>query len=245
QRFKLKEIIQQMPYAIFLVEKMEQAPTAIIEELQEIMSVGVLQDEHGRWYDFRQAIFLLSTAVGANRLAEVTTLFSPQQEREEVNFMQLIMNELKQESTSIKQDYSPQELVDVIMPEMIARFPSSLCQQIPMIPFLPLTKMAVEKIIRLKLKLLGKMLDSRYSVELGYAPEVVRYLANEVLTQEAADTDKVLRQLYFVIEQAMMSQKDDKNRPTQLFLQLNETGQLLRCDWLMMPTMRHQVSSGG
>ncbi len=80
------------------------------------------------------------------------------------------------------------------------------------------------------------MLDSCYGVELAYAPEVVRYLANEIRKREESDNkpvdkDKALKQLYFVVEQAILNQSDNRNRTNQLFLQLNETGQMLCCDW--------------
>lgn len=87
----------------------------------------------------------------------------------------------------------------------------------------------------------------RHGIELGYAPEVIRYLANDIIKKEeienkSVDIDKALKQLYFAVEQAILSQADNKNRPNQLFLQLNETGQVLRCDWLTMTTARHHAT---
>src|SRR5579883_754087 len=150
QYLPLKEVLTQTPYAVILFENMEHAAPTLIEALQEIIQLGVLHDEQGNILDFRQSILLFSTTIGANRLAELTVLFSPEEGQEEVNFMQLIMKDLKPEPRSAKHDYSPQELVDVILPEMTAQFPLSLCQQVPMLPFLPLTKLSIEKIIRLK-----------------------------------------------------------------------------------------------
>jgi ATP-dependent Clp protease ATP-binding subunit ClpA len=123
------------------------------------------------------------------------------------------------------------------MPAIINTFSLSLCQHFHLVPFLPLNKKAIEKIIRLKLKILGKQLNARYEVELGYAPEVIRYLTNEVLikwdsSHQSINPSKALKQLYFCIEQTILNQSNDKNFSNQLFLQLNETGTLLRCDWL-------------
>jgi hypothetical protein len=107
------------------------------------------------------------------------------------------------------------------------------------IPFIPLNRIAIEKVLRLKLRHLGNTLESRYGIELSYAPEVLRFLTHEIIKKQESDNqsidvDKALNHLYFSVEQAILSQADNKNRPNQLFLQLNETGQLIRCDWLAM-----------
>jgi len=114
------------------------------------------------------------------------------------------------------------------------------------IPFLPLNQSAIENILRIKLKQLGKVLDTRYGIELGYAPEVIRYLSHDILTRQKfepllLDISNTLKKLYFAVEQAILHQADNKNRPNQLFLQLNETGQVIRCHWLATMPLRHHT----
>ena len=240
----LIEVIQQTPYAMMMLENIDQASPLMLNELQEILSTGLLHDTRGTLLNFRQSIILLSTTLGTQRLTTLAKTISTEEDSEPVDLMQLIMNEQKHETYTTGNQYSPQEIADEIMSDIQDYFPASLHEHLHIIPFLPLNKSAVEQIIRLKFKLLSKMLDSRYGVELGYAPEVIRYLASEVLIKQdidnqVVDIDKALKQLYFVIEQAILSQADNKNRPHQLFLQLNETGQLLRCDWLHMTARQH------
>jgi len=241
----LREIISQTPYAIILLENIHHAAPALLEDIQKILDTGLIHDE-GCAYHFHQSILILSTTLGSQRLGILAQSLSPNEDAQPVDLMQLIMNEQKENVLSQHNLYSPQEIIDEILPEISASFPLTACEHLHVIPFIPLNRSAVEQITRLKLKLLGKMLDSRYGIELGYAPEVIRYLANEILAKQDAekqviDTDKALKQLYFVIEQAVLSQADNKNRPNQLFMQLNETGQLLRCDWLSMTAVRQHT----
>ncbi len=236
----LKDLIRQIPYAILLFEQIEQAPSVMIEGLQEILSTGYLSDENGDQYNFRQAIIILSTTLGSSRLIDLAKSLAPEEEHS-IDLLQLVMNEQQRETFSAHH-YSPQEIADEITTEISTFLPASLCQYLHVVPFLPLNMEAIEKIIRLKLKQLGKTLDKRYGIEASYAPEVVRYLADEIVKKEqmehkAIDKDKALKQLYFVVEQAILNPSDNKNRSNQLFLQLNETGQLLHCDWLASTAM--------
>lgn len=248
RQFQLKDVVHQTPYAIFMFENIEQAGAIVLDGLQEILSTGYLQDELGNQHNFRHAIIILSTSLGSHRLLELENLLAPEQDSHDIDLMQLVMNEQRQHASSVRH-YSPQELADEIMPEITANLPESLCQYLHVVPFLKLDKSAIEKIIRLKLNLLSTMLQTRYGIELGYASEVIHYLTHDVMLRQeidhaAMDVEKTLKQLYFVIEQAIFSQADSRIRPNKLFLQLNETGQLLRYDWMAnTATETHHLSS--
>lgn len=233
----LKDVIREIPYAVIYFNQVDLASPTVIDNLHQMLATGHLHDEDGNDYNFRQSIIILSTTLGAEYLTDITRLFDATESDEPVDLMQLIMNEQRQTAPDQELRYSPQELVDGLMPIITPFLPESICQHLHVAPFLPLDKFAIEKIIHLKLKMLDRQLEIRHAVELTYAHEVVRHLAREVLGKQdpdegPIDIDKTLRQLYFVIEHAIFSQAENPNRPNQLILQLNETGQLLRCDWL-------------
>ncbi len=244
QHFALTDVIATAPYAIIVFEQIDQASPAILDQIYRILHTGLLCDENGNQYDFHQSIIILNTTRGIENLIETQSTIQ-EELPEHIDLMQLVMNEQKYANTTNPLPYSPEELVDDVIASIKMYFSESLCEQFKVIPFLPLNKSAVEKIIHQKIKMLGKLVDSRYGIELGYAIEVIRYLANEVLMQKnenyVIDIDKGLKQLYFVVEQAILSQADNKQRPAQLFLQLNETGQSLRCDWLIASAIRQHA----
>lgn len=234
----ITDVIQQTPYAIFFFEQVDQASSIAIDGLQEIISTGMLNDDDGNQYDFRQAIIILSTTVGASHLNILSEPSAPDDDIFTMDLMQLVMHDAKDNQRGQSKQYSPQELVSKLLPDLSAVLPPSIYQQVATVPFMPLDKAALEKIMRLKLKAIHQQLQARYDVELGYAPEVIRYLTNLVLLKretdhEAATPDAALKQLYACIEQAILAPVNNKQGSKQLFLQLNETGQLLRCDWLI------------
>jgi ATP-dependent Clp protease ATP-binding subunit ClpA len=124
---------------------------------------------------------------------------------------------------------SPHEFAQEILPTLTERLPPLLCKHVHVVPFVPLHTTAAENIIKVKIRSLARQLESRYKIELNCAPEITLHLAREAL---ASSMDKALKQLYFAVEQAVLHQIDNPNRANQLYLQLNETGRLLRCDWI-------------
>lgn len=236
-RLPLKKVISETPHAIILFENVEQFSPVLLDGLCEILSTGHLYDDEGKQYNFSQAIVILSTTIGANQLLALTKRLALEKDDREIDLMQLVQNEQKQARPSLDQHYSPQELVDEIMPEILAHLPPFLCKHSHLVPFLGLTSDAIENIIRFQLKSLTKMLDTRYEIEFAYAPEIIPYLSHEVLAKTRLENQpinihKTLRQLCFTIEQTIMNPSDNRNYSRQLFLQLNEHGQMLRCDWI-------------
>lgn len=239
----LTEAIAQTPYAVFVFDHIEQASPAILDGLQEIVSTGYLQNADGQPYNFRQAIIILNTSKGTEQL----NLSSPaateiEEDVYTMDLMQLIMADQKHDKYSPTQHPSGQEIRNKLLPAIAELIPQSLYQHLQFVPFLPLNKESAEKIVRLKVKMLGKQLDSRYGIDIGYAPEVTRFLASEMVHSQAPEhtvtnPDHVLKQLYFCVEQALLNQTDNKRQSNQLFLQLNEAGNVLRSEWLA-PTAR-------
>lgn len=232
----LKDLVAQIPYAVILFEHIEQASAVILDELQEIVSTGYLHDARGDIFNFRQMTILLTTTLGSSHLAEIEKSSMLHEEASTMDLLQLVTREQTRGAFSVHH-YSPQEIADEIATAISQTLPSSLCEHLQIVPFIPLSKISVEKIIQWKLNLFAKELDSRYGIELSYAPEVLRYLTSEKFKKDTSDhrtvdIEKALKQLNFAIEQAILSQMDNKNRSNQLFLQLNESGHVLRCDWL-------------
>ena len=237
----LKEVIRHMPYAVIMLKNVDQASSAVLDGLFEIFSTGFLHDNDGNIYNFRQSIIILSTTLGSRRLNELFNTHSQNEEPKPIDLMQLVMVDLHLDQPPSNQPHLPQEIAQGIIPEITSCLPPALCQHLCIVPFLPLSQSAIEKIIRRQLKFLGKETQARYGMELGYAPEVIRFLMKDVLAKQqtnhqTADIKKSLQPLYFAVEQTMLNPPDD-NHSNQLFLQLNETGQFLRCDCL--PLRQH------
>lgn len=236
----ITEIIQHTPYSVFYFDNVDQLSSVAMDGLQEIITTGILHDDEGNQFDFRQSIIILSTTAGGSKLDEFADPSTPDEDIFTMDLMQLVMSEPKESSQYKSSQYSQQELVSKLLPEISEFLPASILQHVAIAPFVQLNKPALEKIMRLKLKELNQRLKSRFGVELGYAPEVIRHLTNMVLHKRQTDPaagnpDTALRQLYTCVEQAVLNSAANKHQSNQLILQLNETGQLLRCDWVGTP----------
>lgn len=228
----IKELIYQKPNAVILFEAVDLLSNAQTNELLELLGSGYLHDEKGNAYNFCQAIIILTTNKGTDHLHN-TQQDHHHNERQQLNLMQLIMSEQTDTTQTTRLEHSPDELTRLVKQDLGPILPTAILENCAVIPFLPLNKNAIEQIMRLKLKVLDRQLHLRFGFELGYAPEVIRFLANEAQTSKTIDIEKAIKPLYSTIEQAVLARGEQKTRLNQLFLQLNETGEVLRCDWLI------------
>ncbi|MBV9575278.1 MAG: ATP-dependent Clp protease ATP-binding subunit, partial [Gammaproteobacteria bacterium] len=240
QHFLLHEVIEQTPYAVILFENIEQFSTQILDDLKEILSTACLTNE-GHVYSFSRALMLFSTTFATKRLMETNHFFSDEtEETQQVDLLQLITHEKKQYTTT-NPSHSSQELVHDIKMEISEMPIAFIADYAKIVPFTPPHQATTEKIIRAKLKQLANTLTLRYTVDFVYAPEIVRYLVNlvsrkQALTHQTTDIHLVFKQLYCTVEQALLAQVENQHNPhVQLLLQLNETGELLHCDWVPAP----------
>jgi ATP-dependent Clp protease ATP-binding subunit ClpA len=65
----LTEAITRHPYAVVLLDEMEKAHPDIANILLQVMDHGTLTDNNGRKADFRNAVIIMTTNVGAERLS--------------------------------------------------------------------------------------------------------------------------------------------------------------------------------
>jgi ATP-dependent Clp protease ATP-binding subunit ClpA len=233
----LLEAIAQSPYAVVLLENINQAPPGTIDLFQDVFSHGFAMDSSGNKYDFRHAIVIITTTLGSERIITLTQPQPQHDSAQTLDLMQLVLNEQAQEASTPhhQANLSPQELSEEMMPALETYFSMNLLRQLNIIPFALLDYAGIEKIVRVKLKALAKQLESQFSIELTYSPEVVRFLVQETLWrgETTRPIDKTLEHhLYSCVAHELLAHMDDKNRPKRLQLQLNDAGQLLRCEFL-------------
>jgi ATP-dependent Clp protease ATP-binding subunit ClpA len=232
----LLQAIRQTPYAVVLIENINQAPAGTLDFFKDIFIHGFTVDAEGNQYDFRNAIIVMTTTLGADKISQL--MQSPQlhEPTKSVDLMQLVLNEnLHEPTTQTSHQLTPEELCDELMPTLEAYFSANLLQSLNVVPFIPLDYAALEKISRIKIKALAKQLDVNFGIELSYAPEVIKFIAHEALWRKpnVKSMDKLLEMhLYSCVAHEILAQSENKNRPKRLLLQLNENGQLLKCEFV-------------
>jgi len=233
--------IQQTPYAILFFENMEQFSEDLQSIVKNILSYGHISEDM-RKYDFRHSIIVISTTVGSEHIIRLVQSI-PEQNRQ-IDLMQLVLNEhIPTTGHPLNQQGLQEKIVEHILPELTGKFSKDILSRINLIPFLPLSFAALEKMIQHTLAVLKKRLEVTFNLELHYAPEIIKFLAQEALWQHSYMNalDKVLeRYLYSAVSQALLKYMENKNNKwKRLLLQLNEQGQSLRYEFVMANEMTY------
>lgn len=228
----LKIAIHQLPYAVILFKHFEQYPKHILRDLEMLLQMGMLSDIHGRTYSFRQAIIILTTTEASEELQQLSNRL--QQEESQENLFQIVNSIQSTPSYYIEnQDfYAVKQLCKKLTKSIEINLPETIAS----IPFLRFSTSALHQIIEAKLKTLRCQLHFTHEIELSYAPEIISWIATNI-KQNRAQPNQLsiecgLKHVYECIEIALLLQKEAINTSRQLNLQLDETGESLRCEWI-------------
>ena len=93
---QLTEKVKRNPYAVLLLDEIEKAHFDIFNLLLQVFEDGQLTDSHGNAIDFKNAIIIMTSNIGARYLANKPQVgFTTVVEQEEKKVEGLIMNEVK------------------------------------------------------------------------------------------------------------------------------------------------------
>lgn len=231
----LLEAVQQTPYAIIFLENIHLSP-ATYKLFHSVLIHGHAFDKQGNKCDFSHTIILMTTTLVSERIAALIQTPTANDSNKTLDLMQLVLNIHPDEPHPTTHPHlSTQELCDELLPSLEDFFTQSILPHLNVVPFVPLDYAALEKIIKFKVKTFAKTLETNYEIELNYAPEIIKFLAHEALWRKSnyKTLEKLLEQhLYSPVANEILAQTEDKNRTKRLLLQLNEQGQLLRCEFL-------------
>jgi ATP-dependent Clp protease ATP-binding subunit ClpA len=231
--------LQQTPYAILFFENIECFPEAVQSIVKNILAYGYISEEMKK-YDFRHSIIIISTTVGSEHIIRLVQSI-PEKNRQ-IDLMQLVLNEhIHATGHPINQQGLQEKMIEHIFPELTDKFSKDILSHTNLIPFLPLSFIALEKIIQNKLSTLKKRLEVTFNLDLHYAPEIIKFLAQEALWQHTymKSLDKVLEHyLYSCVSHEILRHMGiQNNKSKRLLLQLNEQGQSLKCEFVIANEM--------
>lgn len=154
---QLTEQIRRKPYAVVLFDEIEKAHPDVFNILLQILEDGVLTDAQGRKVDFKNAVIIMTSNIGARMLENQRTVGfatgNPDQAKEQENIRSMIMGELKKH----------------FRPEMLNRIDD-------IIVFHKLAPKHIQMIAGNMLRTLQKRL-AELEIELVVAPEAIEKIA--------------------------------------------------------------------
>lgn len=102
---QLTEAVRSRPYSVLLFDEIEKAHPDVFNVMLQILDDGRVTDSQGRTVDFRNTVIILTSNIGASRLAKTNTLgFVPEEEVEENDYdrMKTVVHE------ELKQNFRPE-----------------------------------------------------------------------------------------------------------------------------------------
>ena len=158
---QLTEALRRRPYSIVVFDEVEKAHPEAHNMLLQIMEEGHLSDARGHKVDFRNAIIVMTSNVGADMIKRQTSL-GFELKRDEDLEEQLAYQEMRKKLT--------ESLKRVFRPEFINRVDS-------VIVFRSLNKEDIEQIVELELAKVGHRLEE-HEIVLDATPEALELLAD-------------------------------------------------------------------
>lgn len=93
---ELTEAVRRHPYSVLLFDELEKAHADVWGLLLQIMEDGILTDSHGKKTDFRNAVIVMTSNVGGERLSAGTSLGFTDQAQEAKATEAVLQRELRQ-----------------------------------------------------------------------------------------------------------------------------------------------------
>jgi ATP-dependent Clp protease ATP-binding subunit ClpC len=184
---QLTEALRRRPYSIVVFDEIEKAHPEVHNMLLQIMEEGHLSDARGRKVDFRNAIIVMTSNVGADMIKKQSSLGFALK-RDEASEERLSYEDMRKKLT--------ETLKRAFRPEFINRVDS-------VIVFRSLTKENIQRIVSLELAKVSERLKD-HNISLVATPEALTLLGNQ-----GYDPDMGARPLRRVIQLKVEDQLSD------------------------------------
>lgn len=148
---QLTEALRRRPYSVVLFDEIEKAHPDVFNILLQIFDDGRITDSKGRVVNCKNSLFIMTSNLGSQQLLE----------------------KMEHSRTAL----SKEAILDLLEPIIHAHFrPEFINRLDEVLPFLPLKKEDMEKIVIIQLNLLAKRLLER-GIRLTWNQKVTQYLA--------------------------------------------------------------------
>ena len=152
---QLTEQMRRRPYSVLLFDEIEKAHPDVFNILLQILDDGRLTDAQGRTVDFKHAVVIMTSNLGAGRIQE-------------------------QARTGSRLDELREELMEILRASFRPEFINRIDE---IIVFQALTETEIEKITRLQLDRLARRLRAQ-RIEVDFTDDAIRLLAREGFDRE-------------------------------------------------------------
>nr|WP_297168025.1 ATP-dependent chaperone ClpB [uncultured Dysgonomonas sp.] len=190
---QLTEAIRRKPYSVVLFDEIEKAHPDVFNILLQVLDDGRLTDNKGRVVNFKNTIIIMTSNMGSGLIRENFATITPE------NHDEVIETTKKEVLNMLKSN---------IRPEFLNRIDE-------IIMFQPLTEKDIEKVVKIQLEGLVKLLRGN-GVRLEFSDEAVSWIAHKGYDPEfgARPVKRVIqRQVLDTLSKRLLAQSVDKSNP--------------------------------
>jgi type VI secretion system protein VasG len=169
----LTEAVRRRPYSVVLLDEVEKAHPDVLELFYQVFDKGFMEDGEGQHIDFRHTIILLTSNVGSDTIIRACR--------------------------SGEAGPQPDQLVELIRPELRQHFPAAFLGRLVVVPYLPLQDVEIGEIVRLKMARVQKRFWERHGAELTFDAEVA-----ETIAQRCTEVDSGARNIDHILSDGIL-----------------------------------------
>jgi type VI secretion system protein VasG len=165
----LTEAVRRRPWSAVLLDEIEKAHPDVVDLFYQVFDKGTLEDGEGVPVDFRHTVILLTSNAGSEIIAE-----------------------------AVKQPVEKRDMdaiVETLRPELMRHFRPALLARLVIVPYFPLRKREIVRIVELKLQSVRQRVRENHNAELTYDTPLIESLAAKCDPNSGArEIDRILTQ---------------------------------------------------
>jgi len=146
----LTEAVRRNPYSVVLLDEMEKAHSGIQDVFYNLFDKGTIKDGEGRDIDFKNTIVIMTSNACSGQISDICA-----------------------EGDLPNSD----DLLEQIRPELLEYFRPAFLGRTTVVPYYPLRKDVLTKIVEINLKRIEKRVTEHYGASFSYDESLVDHLA--------------------------------------------------------------------
>jgi type VI secretion system protein VasG len=146
----LTEAVRRNPYSVVLLDEMEKAHSGIQDVFYNLFDKGTIKDGEGRDIDFKNTIVIMTSNACSGKISDICA-----------------------EGDLPDSD----DLLEQIRPELLEHFRPAFLGRTTVVPYYPLRKNVLTKIVGINLKRIEKRVTEHYGASFSYDESLVNHLA--------------------------------------------------------------------
>ncbi|HAT35969.1 MAG TPA: type VI secretion system ATPase TssH [Rhodospirillaceae bacterium] len=147
----LTEAVRRAPHAVILLDEVENADADVLALFDHIFDKGTLEDAEGLEVDFKNCLFVLTTDLGANAIADAAG----------------------------EGKYDAVALADHARPHLLKQFKAAFLNRVSLVPFLPLGRAEIRAIVAQKLARLQTRFEKSHGESISVSGGLMDMIARQ------------------------------------------------------------------